>query len=432
MSPIVVSGTVAEPSATVVVEGVRASVRDVTFTASQGGGTLDGSKTMTIETDSDGRVLVVLTLGPQEGFDSNVVQASVPGLSGLPAAFIASGWVPKDPADTRISGVVFDNSNNPIAGVTMRVQGTGLAIESDDQCLFEIKPAPVGHVVLIADGSTARREGVWPKLEFEMVPVAGNNNTIGMQVHLLPLDIDSGMYVDETTGGTLTLEQMPGFSLTVEPGSATFPDGSRSGLVSVTLVHADKIPMVPNFGQQPRFIVTIQPAGVIFDPPAPITVPNVDFMTPGEVTEMYSFDHDLGQFVSIGTGTVSEDGTVIQSDPGVGIIKGSWHCGGNPTEAGSSAVLTLTVSPEDVFKKVVDGQLVDAEFTLTAKGTPPRDGEYSWKLVNGDSDVVGFMSQPPCSSRSTCEADLVAKKPGEAMVRVTFTVIPPVNQFPRM
>ena len=92
-------------------------------------------------------------------------------------------------------------------------------------------------------------------------------------------------------------------SLTVEAGSATFPDGTKSGIVSVTVVHNDKIPMVPNFGQQPRFIVTIQPAGVFFNPSAPITIPNMDGLAPGEVTELYSFDHDLGQFVAIGTGT---------------------------------------------------------------------------------------------------------------------------------
>jgi len=56
--------------------------------------------------------------------------------------------------------------------------------------------------------------------------------------------------------------------------------------------------MVPGFGQQPRFIVTIQPAGAVFNPPAPITLPNVDGLRPREVTEMYSFDHDIGSFVA--------------------------------------------------------------------------------------------------------------------------------------
>jgi len=95
--------------------------------------------------------------------------------------------------------------------------------------------------------------------------------------------------------------------------------------------------MVPGFGQQPRFIVTIQPTGALFSPPAPITLPNVDGLTPRAVTEMYSFDHDIGSFVAIGTGTVSDDGRVIRSNPGVGVLKAGWHCGGDPSANGTVA-----------------------------------------------------------------------------------------------
>jgi hypothetical protein len=95
--------------------------------------------------------------------------------------------------------------------------------------------------------------------------------------------------------------------------------------------------MVPGFGQQPRFIVTIQPSGAVFNPPAPITLPNVDGLKPRAVTEMYSFDHDIGSFVAIGTGVVSDDGLLIRSSPGVGVLKAGWHCGGDPSETGSAA-----------------------------------------------------------------------------------------------
>lgn len=61
-----------------------------------------------------------------------------------------------------------------------------------------------------------------------------------------------------------------------------------------------------------------------FDPPAPITFPNFDCLTPGMQVELYSFDHDLEGFVVIGLGTVSEDSSVIKSNSGVGIIKAGW------------------------------------------------------------------------------------------------------------
>jgi hypothetical protein len=93
--------------------------------------------------------------------------------------------------------------------------------------------------------------------------------------------------------------------------------------------------MVPNFGQQPRFVITIQPGGARFDPPAAMTIPNVDGLAPGETTELYSFDHDLMSFLSIGPGTVSEDGTRVVSDPGVGVVEAGWHSGGNPPPTGT-------------------------------------------------------------------------------------------------
>jgi hypothetical protein len=138
-------------------------------------------------------------------------------------------------------------------------------------------------------------------------------------------------------GGTLVIPEAPGFSLTFGPGQVTFPGGSKTGCVSVTVVHGDKVPMVPGFGQQPRFIVTIQPAGAHFNPPAAITLPNVDGLQPRAVTEMYSFDHDIGSFVAIGTGVVSADGQVIRSSPGVGVLKAGWHCGGDPNANGTVA-----------------------------------------------------------------------------------------------
>jgi hypothetical protein len=317
----------------------------VTFTVRQGGGSFGGSPTLTRTSDPDGRVAAVLTLGRQEGQDNNVVEASFTGNPGLPAAFLASAMVPADPAQTRIIGVVLDNANHPIPGVTMRLfrthqntgvpEAVGTPVTTGENGQFSIQPAPVGTFKLMADGSTAP-SGPWPTLEFDVVTIAGRTVDVGLPIYLPALDAQNRLCVSETAGGTLTLPQVPGFALTVAAGSATFAGGSRTGCITVTPVNGDKVPMSPGFGQQPRFVVTIQPVGTLFNPPAQLTLPNVDGLSPRQVTEMYSYDHDLSAFVTIGTGTVSEDGSVISSDPGVGVIKSGWLCGGNANPTGSA------------------------------------------------------------------------------------------------
>ncbi|HXO51135.1 MAG TPA: carboxypeptidase regulatory-like domain-containing protein, partial [Mycobacterium sp.] len=310
-----------------------------TFRVVKGAGQFaNGLQTMPLTTDGDGRLIATLTTDPSEGVADNIVEARIDALpTGPVASFVASTWAAGDPGLTAVSGVVLDNSSLPIAGVTVRIRDTALTASTDAQGLFQISPVPAGTLKLIVDGSTAQRPGAWPDLEFELTTVPGRNNTLRMPIYLLPLDLATGVQVDETHGGTLTLPQLPGFALQIQPGSVTFPAGGRSGLVSVTVVHSDKVPMVPNFGQQPRLIVTIQPAGARFDPPARLTLPNVEGLAPGKVTEFYSFDHDLGHFVSIGPGTVSDDGAVVTSNVGVGILKAGWHCCGDPQSSGSAA-----------------------------------------------------------------------------------------------
>ncbi|QGZ42387.1 hypothetical protein IP92_04122 [Pseudoduganella flava] len=322
----------------------------VTFAVKEGGGGFGATRQSTFQTasDSDGRVAATFVLGPDQGVGNNVVEANFAGGTGFAAAFSASGLVPGPAEQTRISGVVLDNSNQPIPGVTMRLlqitqgnrsnipQEMAAAVRTDAQGQFTMQPVPVGVFKLMADGGTAARDGVWPTLDFDMITVPGQNNTLGMPIFLPALNPNNRVCVNETTGGTLTLPEVPGFALTIAPGSATFPGGSRSGCVSVTPVNMDKVPMAPGFGQQPRFVVTIQPVGTHFSPAARMTIPNVDGLAPRAVTEMYSYDHDLASFVAIGSATVSADGSTITSDPGAGVIKAGWHCGGNPNTSGSA------------------------------------------------------------------------------------------------
>ena len=305
----------------------------IEFKVTQGTGIFqNGAASYTVKTDSDGRASAKLTLGPDEGLDGQRATATLVGTS-LYAGFTASGLKSGDAGNTRISGVVQDNQDAPLPKVTVRVDGTTRQAETDAQGKFQIDNAPVGPVRLVVDGSTTTVAGEWPTLPFNIVTIAGADNPLSAPVHLVKLDTAHAVTIG-TQDAVITLADVPGFKLEVKAGSATFPDGKKTGKISVTPVNADKVPMPPPNGMQPQFIVTIQPVGTKFDPPAKLTLPNVDGHKPGAQVEMYSFDHDLEEFVSIGLGTVSADGSLIASNPGVGVIKAGWHCGSQPGGSG--------------------------------------------------------------------------------------------------
>jgi hypothetical protein len=308
---------------------------EVKFEVLEGGGTLqNGETTFLASTDSDGRASAVLTLGPAVGLDKHRVSAEIDG-NHVAAVFTASSLVPGDPGQTRVSGVVLDNQDRPIPEVTLRIEGTTREAHTDAQGQFMINQVPVGPVRLLADGTTSTRPEEWPTLSFDLVTVAGANNTLPAPIYLVPLNTQNAAVVGNQDV-TLTLPEVPGFALDVKAGSVTFPDGSKNGRLSVTVVNNEKVPMAPPNGMQPRFIVTIQPTGTKFDPPARLTLPNTDAYKPGAEMEMFSYDHDLEEFVTIGWGTVSEDGSVLRSNPGVGVVKAGWHCGAAPSGAGAA------------------------------------------------------------------------------------------------
>ncbi len=289
-----------------------------------------------------------------------------------------------------------------------------------------IASAPVGAVKVLVDGTTTARAGEWPHLEYDVVTLPGRNNTVGQPIYLLPIDVPNGLAVSETVGGTLTIPSVPGFSLTMEPDAATFPGGSKSGVISATVVHADKVPMTPNFGQQPRLVLTIQPSGVRFDPPARITYPNLDGLAPGAITELYSFDHDLGEFVGIGTGSVSSDGLIVESDPGVGIIKGGWHCEGNPAPTGECENVNVTiVTPRNIV--IEQGGSRD----VTAKGGP-EDMMYTWSVsgegfsIQGDSTAtdlkqITVVREVAAAPLNVAPSSIAKQQTENPLVSVTVT-----------
>ena len=378
----------------------------VRFNVIKGGGVFQNEESsFETQTDGDGRASAQLLLGELAGIDAQRVQAillDAPAGKVLTAGFMATGFIAGDPGKTSVTGVVLDNQDQPIPDVTVRIENTDRTTVTDVEGQFKIEQVPVGPIHLIADGSTARYFGEYPTLSYHLVTVAGVENPLSSPIYMVKLDTENTVSAG-SEDVILTLDDFPGFKLEIEKDSITFPDGSREGLVSVTAVNASKVPMAPPNGMQPQFIVTIQPVGAVFDPPAKLSLPNVDGHTPGAQVEMYSFDHDLEEFVSIGLGTVSEDGSVVKSNPGVGVIKAGWHCGSQPGGSGTAhncpdckkcegdVCVNDSSQNKKPLKKQVDGDCK----TLLCVGSTPAPGDIPKEDKPNDCKKPGCVGDSP-------------------------------------
>ena len=67
--------------------------------------------------------------------------------------------------------------------------GHPVAVQSDINGFFQIKPAPIGTIRLVVDGATVTRPGSWVWLQFDLVTIAGQDNGLGRPVRLIARDL---------------------------------------------------------------------------------------------------------------------------------------------------------------------------------------------------------------------------------------------------
>jgi hypothetical protein len=308
----------------------------VTFSVLSGSGHFDGQPTISVLTSMTGHAQANFTAGDQLGM--NVVQATFPGNVGQPAEFDVLG-VPRDPGvATSFYGVVLDNANMPIGGATctLVVNQQGSITTSDENGVFIFDNISAGPADLYINGGAADTlggtpipQGSFPFLHFMPVLVPNIANCLPTQVFLPRLNPDNAVTFDNTCDVELTVEGIEGLKMIVARGSMARADGSvpspsDPAVLTLNQVHVDAIPMPMPDGASPPFAWTLQPAGATFDPPVRIVFPNMSGLPAGTISYFLSFNHDTNRFEIIATGSVNEDGSSIESDPGSGIATAGW------------------------------------------------------------------------------------------------------------
>ena len=318
------------------------------FSVVAGGGLVEGQQAITKQTNSIGRASVLFQLGNEIGEGNNIVRVTFANNVEPPVTFLITGLEPKvGPAV--VKGVVLDENFRAIPNATITLMRDGaqnIVVLTDSKGDFRFNNVEPGRYHLRADGTTSSLPlQRYPVLVYEIDVFEGQENTIGMPIFLPRTQMENNLNIDGVSNQTYVTPAIPGLKVDIAPGTITYPDGSHSGEFIISPVPINVLPMpLPN-GWATRLAISIQPAGTEFDPPLPITFPNVDGLPPGSKAAIVSFDHGEGRYIKVGDATVSEDGTEIVSDPGHGIHFGAWHAMVPPKKPPCTNVKCDIVSP---------------------------------------------------------------------------------------
>ncbi|GGA04626.1 hypothetical protein CYANOKiyG1_16940 [Okeania sp. KiyG1] len=283
---------------------------------------------------------------------------------------------------TDVTGYVYDSFNKknngkdkPVVGATIRLDALpGVTAVTDEKGFFRLEDVPAPEFSVHIDGSTATNapdgtEYATVGKLFHSVPGQETRLTMDgeeFDIYLPPMatgDVQKlSKNKDTDVGfGEAAKEQLAEILPDVDPevfeltevtfpaGSAQDEEGNVATQATIIPVSPDRLPAPLPPGLEPELVISIQAGGengfsqaggaTNFDVPAPVTFPNLEGLAPGEKSLIWSFNHDSGDWEVIGTGTVSADGKVIESDEGVGILAPGWHFAqpGVSTEGGGAA-----------------------------------------------------------------------------------------------
>ncbi|MEM7534184.1 MAG: Ig-like domain-containing protein [Chloroflexota bacterium] len=259
--------------------------------------------------------------------------------------------------------------NVPLQDVTITVDGQEETLRTTTDALgnFCLDPAPVGRFFVHIDGRTATNEvadgAYYPFVGKAWASITGQETNVG-DVYLPLIEAGTLQSVSEDADTTITFAdsvtnefpELAGTEIMVPAGSLFADDGTRGGQVGIAPVDPARLPGALPPGLNFPVVITVQTDGATnFDTPAPICFANLpdpgtgEILNPGDKSALWSFNHDTGRFEVVGPMTVNDDGSLVCTDPGVGIEAPGWHGrnGGTPGDP-------CEMSTEDIIDTVVD------------------------------------------------------------------------------
>jgi Domain of unknown function (DUF6531) len=228
------------------------------------------------------------------------------------------------PGITAVAGEVRTLSDQPLAGVTLRIgDQTARTDETGRFLLISVSP---GHRELLIDGRTASRPGqVYGLFEVGIDVSADHTNTLPFKIWMPEIDTENAVAIPSPTTDevVVTTPHLPGLELHLPPGTIIRDkDGELVTEISITPIPIDRPPFPLPFGIAFPMYFTVQPGGAYIEPyGAQIIYPSTTNEPPGTRVDLWNYDAEEKGWHIYGRGTVTPDGKQVVPDKGVAIYK---------------------------------------------------------------------------------------------------------------
>jgi hypothetical protein len=187
--------------------------------------------------------------------------------------------VPDEVVTTRVTGVIANTNQAPIAGVLVELAGQQATTDAAGR--FEIViPAGAAGDTLKIYGQRIQGGGItYPFIAEKMDLLLGHdvyqgvNNGIDRPIYLPTIDVSTGTTVNPGMDTVVVNPALSGARVTVSANSLFDRNGNAfTGTLSITQVPPNLTPAALPPNLHPDLVVTVQPGDMVFNTPAKITL----------------------------------------------------------------------------------------------------------------------------------------------------------------
>ena len=224
------------------------------------------------------------------------------------------------PGETALSGLVLTLRGQPLANVTISIDGRRAS--TDHTGRFLLSEIASGHRVMVIDGRSANR----PRTTYGMFRAgveitSAKTNVLPFTIWMPKLDMAHAVEIPSPNQEEIVITNplIPGLELHLPAGTVIRDlDGQAVTQISITPVPTDRPPFPLPQGINVPVFASIQPGGARVIPPrARLIYPNYTGERPGARIDFWNYDPEGKGWYVYGQGTVSVNGKQIIPDAGV-------------------------------------------------------------------------------------------------------------------